>query len=180
MLWVCVLEKSPGPSLVVQWLRMPASAGDTGSIPASGGSPVLWAARPVSCNYWVHILGPMLCNKKSHCNEKPACCNSRKPASSLEDLAQSKLNKNLKKSPQQLWGRQAGNGWKVCSVFFLLAVALALLTWHRTSLLSCPLLVWPPPLSQVFMPWPGWFFRITNVTLLLYYLNLFDSPSATR
>ena len=41
MLWVCVLEKSPGASLVVRWLRMLASAGDTGSIPASGGSPML-------------------------------------------------------------------------------------------------------------------------------------------
>ena len=39
-----------------------------------------WALEPVSCNYGAHMpqllkpmrLEPVLCNKRSHCNEKPA------------------------------------------------------------------------------------------------------------
>ena len=51
------------------------------------------ALEPVSHSYWAHVpqllkpvcLEPMLCNKRSHCNEKPTHCN--------EDPTQPKINK---------------------------------------------------------------------------------------
>ena len=85
-----------GTSLVAQWLRIclpiqvtwvwalvwedPTCHGATKSV-----SHNYWACtlEPVSHNYWACVpqllkptcIEPMLCNKRSHCNEKPACHN---------------------------------------------------------------------------------------------------------
>ena len=48
--------------------NLPANAGDTGSIPWPGKIPC--AAEQIS----PQALELMLCNKRSHCNEKPAHC----------------------------------------------------------------------------------------------------------
>ena len=59
-----------GTSLVVQWLRIknpPASVGDMGSVPG------LSSTKLVCHNYWsLHAPEPMLCDKRSDHNEKPA------------------------------------------------------------------------------------------------------------
>ena len=65
-----------GTSLLVQWLSLPANAEDTGSIPGPGRPHMLWSN-------WAHVpqllsshtLEPVLCNKRSCYNEKPAHCN---------------------------------------------------------------------------------------------------------
>ena len=59
----------------------PAIAGDTGSIPGLGRSHMPWSnlahvpqlLKPVR-------LEPVLHNKRSHCNEKPAHCNKEYPS----------------------------------------------------------------------------------------------------
>ena len=61
----------------------PASAGDTGSSPGPGRShmpqssqahaPQLLSLHSTAREQ--RILKPMLCNKRSHCNKKPAHCN---------------------------------------------------------------------------------------------------------
>ena len=52
---------------------------------------ILHAAEQISpC---VTTAEPVLCNKRSHCNEKSAYRNSRKPSCSNKDLAQPKINK---------------------------------------------------------------------------------------
>ena len=91
----CVPSKKicGGASLVAQWLRIrlpvqgtwvralvredPTCRGATKPVHHS-----YWACalEPVSHNYWAHVLQllkpahlePVLCNKRSHCNEKPA------------------------------------------------------------------------------------------------------------
>ena len=42
-----------------------------------------WACTldPVSHNYWIPRLEPMLCNKRSHCNEKPRTAMKSSPRS---------------------------------------------------------------------------------------------------
>ena len=71
-------------SLVAQWLRI--------HLPMQGTRvwALVWehptcrgAAEPVCHNYWAHVpqllkpmrLEPVLHNKRSHCNDKPAHCN---------------------------------------------------------------------------------------------------------
>ena len=83
----------PWISLVVEWIRVHLP-GDTGSTPGPGSFHMSWATKPMcrnhqtctleptSCNYWAPALQeattievcksePVLCNKRSHCNEKP-------------------------------------------------------------------------------------------------------------
>ena len=54
----------------------PANAGDTGLIPGLGRSYV-WQNNnaPAPQLLRLHTLEPMLCNKRSHHNEKPVHCN---------------------------------------------------------------------------------------------------------
>ena len=82
-----------GTSLVAQWLRirLPIQGTQVRALvrqdPTCRGAakPMrrnYWvcALEPVSHNYWAHVpellkpacLEPVLCNKRSHCNEKPA------------------------------------------------------------------------------------------------------------
>ena len=82
-----------GASLVAQWLRIRLQIQETWALalvwedPTCRGAakPVChnyWACtlEPVSHNYWAHVpqlrkpacLEPVLCNKRSHWNEKPA------------------------------------------------------------------------------------------------------------
>ena len=89
-----------GPSLMAQWLRicMPMQGTRVRALvredPTCLGAtkPVhhnYWACalEPVSHNYWAHVpqllkpvhLEPMLCNKRSHCNEKLAHLNKQQP-----------------------------------------------------------------------------------------------------
>ena len=65
-----------GTSLVVQWLRI--------RLPMQGTwvRALVWedptccgATKPVHHNYWACALEPVLHNKRSHRNEKPAHCN---------------------------------------------------------------------------------------------------------
>ena len=81
-----------GTSLVVQWLRIHLPMQGTRVRSLVGEDPTLcgatkpmrhnyWACalKPASHNCWSHVpqllkptcLEPMLCNKRSHCNEKP-------------------------------------------------------------------------------------------------------------
>ena len=77
--------------------NLPANAGDMGSVPAPGrfhmprGSPV-HAPQLVKPTH----LEPVPRNERSHCNEKPAHHNQRKPTHSNADPVQPKLNKQVK------------------------------------------------------------------------------------
>ena len=54
-----------------------------------------WATstEPAHPSYWnLHTLQPVLCNKRSHRNEKPAYCNRRKSKHSTEDPVQPQRN----------------------------------------------------------------------------------------
>ena len=60
-------------SLVVQWQRicLPMQGTLVWSLVLED-STLHWATKPVDHNYWSpHTLETMLCNKRSHCNEKP-------------------------------------------------------------------------------------------------------------
>ena len=70
--------------------------------------------KPVCHNYWsLHALEPMICNKKSHHDEKPMHCNEEEsplattresPRSSNEDPAQPQANtENYLKKQNTLW-----------------------------------------------------------------------------
>ena len=65
-------EEQTGASLVVQWLRICLSMQGTRvqcllqEYPTCCG-----AAEPWQHNYGAHALEPVLCNKRSHHNEKP-------------------------------------------------------------------------------------------------------------
>ena len=60
------LKEVPRTSLVAQWLKnLPAIAGDIGSILGLGRFHVPQFLKPVH-------LRSVLCNKRRHCNEKPA------------------------------------------------------------------------------------------------------------
>ena len=67
--------------------------------------PRATTTEPTCCNYWSPGLEPVLCNKRSHCNEKPvqhnkeqapAHCNYRKPMQSNEDSVKPKIDEVLK------------------------------------------------------------------------------------
>ena len=89
-------QKLTGTSLVAQWLRIHLPIQGTWvqalvreELTCHGATKAVchnyWACivEPTSHNYWAHMpqllkpvcLEPMLCNKRSHCNEKPALCN---------------------------------------------------------------------------------------------------------
>ena len=68
--------------------NLPCSAEDSGSIPGLGRSHMLWSNKAnvpqlldaSSRAFEAQLLkptflGPMLCNKRRHHNEKPECCN---------------------------------------------------------------------------------------------------------
>ena len=60
-------------SLVVQWqsICLPMQGTLVWSLVLED-STLHWATKPVDHNYWSpHTLETMLCNKRSHCNEKP-------------------------------------------------------------------------------------------------------------
>ena len=85
-------NKSHRTSLVVQWIRT--------CLPMQGTQlPSLVREDPTCCGATKPMLlsprtlEPVLCNKRSHCNEKPAHLNERKPMHSNEDPAQPKVNK---------------------------------------------------------------------------------------
>ena len=73
-----------GTSLVAQWLRIRLPMQGTWVRALVREDPTCRrATKPVRHNYWAHVLQllklvrlePVLCNKRSHCNEKPAHCN---------------------------------------------------------------------------------------------------------
>ena len=66
----------PRPSLVVQGLRIHLTMQGTWvrSL-VQEDSTYCKATKPVSHNYWACALKPVVCNKRSHCNEKPLHCN---------------------------------------------------------------------------------------------------------
>ena len=81
-------------SLVIQWLRI--------LLPIQGTRvlSLVWedftcqgAINPRHCSYRACALGPVLCNKRSHLNEKPAHCNQRKLVHSNKDQVQPKREK---------------------------------------------------------------------------------------
>ena len=74
--------------------NLPASAGDTGSIPGSWKlphvsgqlSPFATSTEPACCNCWGLLAPePVLCNKGCHHDEKPRNHKQRKPARSKGD-----------------------------------------------------------------------------------------------
>ena len=73
----------------------PANAGDTGSTPGLGRSHIPRANKPVRHSYWACALEPVLCNKRSHCNEKPSHCNREQPP-----LTKSRGNKRTAEKTQ--------------------------------------------------------------------------------
>ena len=77
----CENKNQGGTSLVVHWLRI--------CLPMQGA----WAGSltwedPMCCRETKPV-----CDKRSHCNEKPTHANQRKPVHSSEDLVQPKINK---------------------------------------------------------------------------------------
>ena len=71
-------KQKSGASLVVQWLRICLAIQETQVLFLVLGDPTSpWATKPVCHNYWTHALEPMLCNKRSHWNKKPAHHNER-------------------------------------------------------------------------------------------------------
>ena len=83
-----IKKKEKGISLVVQWLRI--------HLPMQGtwvqallqeNTTCRGVAKPVRHNYWAHVpqllkpacLEPVLCNKRSHCNEKAVYHNEEYP-----------------------------------------------------------------------------------------------------
>ena len=74
----------PGTSLVVQWLRIHLPIQGTRVRSLVQEDPTCHrASKPVRHNYWARVLQllkpmhlePILCNKTSHCNEKPTHLN---------------------------------------------------------------------------------------------------------
>ena len=61
-----------GASLVVQWLRVPANAGDTGSGPGLGRSHAEERLGPWATTTEPARLEPVLRNKRGHDSERPA------------------------------------------------------------------------------------------------------------
>ena len=91
-------------SLVVQWLRvcLPMWGTWVWSL-IQEDSSCFSTTKPTCHSYWANALDPVLCSKRSHCNEKPALCNwrealaclsQRKPTHSNEDPVQPKINEN--------------------------------------------------------------------------------------
>ena len=92
--------------------NLPAKAGGLGLIPGPGRSHMPWsnqACAPEPGNHIYcspHVLEPVLCNKRSHSNEKPTHCNKvagfpglrqlEKNPHRDEDPAQPKINKYIK------------------------------------------------------------------------------------
>ena len=97
-LFVVVLKNGiMGTSLMAQWLRIRLPVQGTWVRMLVQEDPACCrATKPTSHNYWAHVpqllkptssrvhvlqllkpvhLEPMLCNKRSHCNEKPVHCN---------------------------------------------------------------------------------------------------------
>ena len=91
---------NPGTSLVAQWLRIHLPMQGTWVWALVQEDPTCrGATKPVHHNYWAHALGPtshnywahvpqllkpvgletVLCNKRSHCNEKPTHRNEEQP-----------------------------------------------------------------------------------------------------
>ena len=82
--------------------NLPASSGDSGSIPGLGRCHLLWSSW--TCGPQLlkpACLEPLLHNKRSHCNEKPkhrnssvapTCRNYRKPSCSNKNPVQTKSN----------------------------------------------------------------------------------------
>ena len=68
-------------SLVVQWLKIRLAMQGTwvGSLVLEDPTRCR-TTRPMSQTTEPHTLEPVLCNKRSHCNETPAQCSYRKPA----------------------------------------------------------------------------------------------------
>ena len=62
-----------GTSLVVQWLRIRLPVqGTRVQAPVHEDPTCHGATKPVHHNYWACALEPVLHNKRSYCNEKPA------------------------------------------------------------------------------------------------------------
>ena len=110
------LKSSLGASLVAQWLRIHLPVQGTRVQALIQEDPTCrratkpvchnywaWALEPASHNYWAHVpqllkpahLEPVLHNKRSHRNEKPAYRN--------EDPTQPKINKLIKKKKLSEW-----------------------------------------------------------------------------
>ena len=70
-------EDSWRVSLVVQWSRIHLTLQETRAQSLVWEDPTCCrATKPVHHTYWARALEPVLCNKRSHCNEKPtAHCN---------------------------------------------------------------------------------------------------------
>ena len=84
-------------SLVVQGLRMClTNAGDTGSIPGLGRIHMLRGNEAHVTNHRAHTLEPVLWNKRSHRNEKPATRESPRAAMKTQN-SDKQINIKLKK-----------------------------------------------------------------------------------
>ena len=69
---VLAFKMKPRTVLVVQWLRihLPTQGTSVKSLDREG-STCHGATKPTCCNCWAHTLEPVLCNKRSHRDEKP-------------------------------------------------------------------------------------------------------------
>ena len=79
--WLLYFKLTIGTSLMAQWLRICLPMQGTRVQALVREDPTCrGATKPVHHNYWAHVLQllkpvclePMLHNKRSHCNEKPA------------------------------------------------------------------------------------------------------------
>ena len=123
--WLPSVQNNPhGTSLVKLWVRMCLSLQGTRvwSL-VQEDSTCLRTTKPRSCNYWAHVLQllkpsnlePVLYNKRSHRNEKPACCNKNwhllmttreNPCKAIKThCSQKERNKFMRKNPTWQSGR---------------------------------------------------------------------------
>ena len=139
--WGCGPKLLGRTSLVAWWLRihLPVQATQLRSLVREDPTchratkPVHhnnWACtlEPTSHNYWAHMLqllkptwlDPVLCNERSHPNEKPTHCNEEQPplaatrespcTATKTQCSQKKQNKTNKKQQQQQ-KKLLGNGF---------------------------------------------------------------------
>ena len=67
---------------MLQWIRICLPMQETG-VPSvvQEDSTCHRATKPVCHNYWAHALKSLLCDKRSHCNEKPVTTTKSSPHS---------------------------------------------------------------------------------------------------
>ena len=92
----------------------PCNARDMGSVPGQGRSHMLRGNEPHGHNFWAHTwqllkpshLEPVFCNPRSHCNEKSAHDNERKPSHGKKTQHSQRKNRNRRDCKRTSWNHR--------------------------------------------------------------------------